>query len=115
MSADHLLDYDEERPQAVIYSRVSSAKQVEEGHGLDSQETRCREYAERQGYDVIRTFHEKGVSGGQLDRPSFGALIAFLRPELKFDAVEDLVGQMHRDVDVAKAELASNTGGPNAV
>ena len=65
--------------KAVIYCRVSSARQVEEGHGLESQATRCAEYAERKGYEVIRTFHEKGVSGGQLDRPSFNALIEFLR------------------------------------
>ena len=43
------------------------------------------------------------------------ALVAFLRPELKFDAVEDMVERMHRDVEAAKAELASNTGDPDAV
>jgi len=58
---------------------VSSARQVEEGHGLESQATRCREYAERKGYEVIETFHERGVSGGLMDRPSFNALIAFIR------------------------------------
>ncbi len=71
--------YQETAIKAVIYCRVSSARQVEEGHGLESQATRCAEYAQRKGYEVIRTFHEKGVSGGQLDRPSFNALIEFLR------------------------------------
>lgn len=65
--------------QAVIYCRVSSAKQVEEGHGLDSQDTRCREYARARGYEVIRSFHEKAVSGGVMERPAFGTMIAFLK------------------------------------
>ncbi len=43
-----------QRRKAVIYCRVSSPKQVKEGHGLQSQETRCREYAKHKGYKVIR-------------------------------------------------------------
>ena len=34
---------------AVIYCRVSTVKQVNEGHGLESQESRCREHAEAKG------------------------------------------------------------------
>lgn len=33
------------KPQAVICARVSSIKQVGEGSGLDSRESRCREFA----------------------------------------------------------------------
>jgi len=55
---------------AVIYCRVSSKRQVKEGHGLESQETRCREYAARRGYEVLEVFLDKAVSGGRLDRPS---------------------------------------------
>jgi site-specific DNA recombinase len=34
---------------ALIYSRVSDAKQVRDGDGLNSQITRCREFAKRKG------------------------------------------------------------------
>lgn len=34
------------------------------------------------------------------------ALIAFLRPELKFDSVDEMVEQMNRDCDEARARLA---------
>jgi riboflavin kinase / FMN adenylyltransferase len=34
------------------------------------------------------------------------ALVAFQRPELKFDGVEALVAQMHADVDEARRHLA---------
>ncbi len=63
---------------AVTYARVSSKKQVEEGHGLDSQESRCREYAERCGYDVVKTFRDEGVSGKLIERPGTSELLDFL-------------------------------------
>lgn len=34
------------------------------------------------------------------------ALVKFLRPELNFDVLDDMVAQMHRDVETAKAVLA---------
>jgi site-specific DNA recombinase len=39
---------DQELSKAVIYCRVSSAKQTVRGDGLASQETRCREFAKLQ-------------------------------------------------------------------
>ena len=44
--------------QAIIYCRVSSNKQVREGHGLDGQEKRCRNYALKKGYSVIDILNE---------------------------------------------------------
>ena len=101
MSAEHLPIHQTEPDAAVIYCRVSSAKQVEEGHGLDSQATRCREYAKRKGYDVIRTFHEKGVSGGLMDRPSFNDLIAFIKAEPRDGIVViiDDISRFARDIE----------------
>jgi site-specific DNA recombinase len=49
--------------KAIIYCRVSSEKQATEGHGLDSQEFRCREYAEGKGYTVVKVFTDT-ISGG---------------------------------------------------
>ncbi|GAB5470448.1 MAG: hypothetical protein Kilf2KO_34780 [Rhodospirillales bacterium] len=69
--------------KAVIYCRVSSAKQVREGHGLGSQETRCREYAKHKGLEVAERFQDEGVSGGLIDRPGMQAMLAFLERERK--------------------------------
>ncbi len=64
---------------AVTYCRVSSAKQVKEGHGLSSQETRCREYARHKGYEVIETFFDEGISGSLIERPGMQSMLGFLR------------------------------------
>ena len=44
--------------KAVIYCRVSGAKQVREGDGLVSQENRCREYATYKDFDVVEVFKD---------------------------------------------------------
>lgn len=42
--------------KALVYCRVSTKRQKEEGHGLDSQEHRCRQYAAAKGYEVEAVF-----------------------------------------------------------
>ena len=64
---------------AVIYCRVSSEKQVEEGHGLQSQEHRCREHAATKGYDVEAVFPDSVSGGGDfINRPGMVALLSYL-------------------------------------
>ena len=48
---------------ALIYCRVSTAKQTNEGTGLESQEHRCLMHAKMRGYAVEKVFLES-VSGG---------------------------------------------------
>ncbi|MEM6913393.1 MAG: recombinase family protein, partial [Pseudomonadota bacterium] len=105
-----------ENPQhAVLYCRVSSLKQVDEGHGLDSQETRCREYAKRKGYEVVAVFADKGVSGGTLDRPQMRQLLSFLlaQPQPNTVVIVDDLNRFSRDVRVhwQLRELVKNAGG----
>ena len=68
--------------RAVIYCRVSSAKQTTKGDGLGSQETRCREYAKYKGYQVAEVFRDD-VTGGVAGRPGMRAMLYFLRQERK--------------------------------
>ena len=81
--------------KAVIYCRVSSKMQVEEGHGLESQETRCREYATRKGFEVVETFFEKTVSGGSSVRPSFNAMLDYVRKS-KIEGVVVIIDDISR-------------------
>ncbi len=64
--------------KAVVYCRVSTKKQSREGSGLESQETRCREYAAYKGYEVVKVFQDD-MSGSMLGRPGITAMLAFVR------------------------------------
>jgi DNA invertase Pin-like site-specific DNA recombinase len=64
--------------KAVIYARVSGAKQVREGDGLRSQEMRCREFASYKGYDVTDVFCDD-ISGSSTARPAMTAMIQLLK------------------------------------
>ena len=63
---------------AVIYARVSSKKQVKEGSGLDSQNSRCRFYAQARGYDVVATFTDD-MTGSKVHRPGMDAMLNYLK------------------------------------
>ena len=64
---------------ALIYCRVSSVKQRVEGSGLQSQEQRCRKFAEENGWDVEMVFPDDVSGGGDfMDRPGMRAMLAYL-------------------------------------
>ena len=87
-------------PKAVIYCRVSSKSQEEEGHGLQSQETRCREYAVTKGYAVSAIFPDTVSGGGDfMQRPGMVDLLSFLdaQPHGNFVAIFDDLKRFARD------------------
>ncbi|HOX41111.1 MAG TPA: recombinase family protein [bacterium] len=96
--------------KALIYCRVSSEKQVIEGHGLDSQEHRCRQYAALLDLKVEKVFKDDGISGGLFDRPAMKALIKYLDDhwQSKYFVIFDDLKRFARDVRVhlrLKSEL----------
>ncbi len=98
--------------KAIIYCRVSSERQVKEGHGLKSQEQRCRERARQKQYKVVKVFYDDGVSGSLFERPAMINLIKFLDANLleKYVIIFDDLSRFARDVKVhiqLKAELVS--------
>lgn len=91
----------EKQKQAIIYCRVSDAKQVKNGHGLESQETRCRQFAKLKGYEVIGCYHEQGVTGKLLDRPQIQAVLKFLKRSkhsANIVVIIDDISRLARDV-----------------
>lgn len=98
------------RTIAIIYCRVSSDKQVNEGHGLDGQELRCRQFAAQKGYEVAVVFKDEGVSGGSIHRPGMSQLIKFLEDNAFEDdmvVLIDDISRLARDVQ-AHFELKAN-------
>lgn len=86
--------------QAVIYCRVSSRAQEEEGHGLQSQETRCREFANSKGFNVAAVFPDTITGGGDfMKRPGMVALLSFLdaQPDTRFVVIFDDLKRFARD------------------
>lgn len=67
---------------AIIYCRVSSKAQTKRGDGLNSQETRCREYAKYKGYDVRNVFTDD-LTGQTSDRPGLQSLLKYLKADRK--------------------------------
>jgi site-specific DNA recombinase len=64
---------------ALIYCRVSSERQKNEGHGLDAQEHRCREYADQKGYRVETVFKDSFTGGGDFNkRPGMSDLLSYV-------------------------------------
>src|SRR5947209_2470213 len=83
-------------PKSVIYCRVSSDRQVKEGHGLDGQELRCRKYAEQHGYEVVAVFRDEGVSGGIIDREGMQQMLDFLDARAKKEEYVVLIDDIKR-------------------
>ena len=91
-----------QRQKAVIYCRVSSKKQSEAGSGLESQEHRCREHADRHGYDVEAVFPDDVSGGGDfLKRPGMVALLAYLdaQTDHKYVVIFDDLKRFARDTE----------------
>lgn len=86
--------------RALIYCRVSDKKQKLEGHGLDSQEHRCRQYADMHSYDVEAVFPDDITGEGDfMKRPGMKALLAYLdaRPDENYVIIFDDLKRFSRD------------------
>ncbi|MBP5856688.1 recombinase family protein [Marivibrio halodurans] len=99
---NHLIMNPEPPRKAVIYCRVSDRKQDTNGNGLDSQEYRCRQYAEAKGYEVEAIFPDDITGKGDfINRPGMVALLAYLdaRPDERFVVIFDDLKRYARDTE----------------
>ena len=62
---------------AIIYARVSSARQADEGISVDSQIEQGTRKAQDLGAMVLRVFRDDGISGRTDKRPAFQSAISF--------------------------------------
>jgi site-specific DNA recombinase len=63
---------------AVIYTRVSSREQEQEGFSLDAQTKLLRAYAERNGFEVVRAFEDVETAKAT-GRKQFGEMVTYLK------------------------------------
>jgi len=55
----------------IIYIRVSTSQQAENGLSLENQLKRLREYCKYQGFQNIIEISDEGISGKSTNRPGF--------------------------------------------
>src|ERR687890_1325195 len=55
--------------RAILYARVSTDEQARSGYSLAQQIEALREYAAREGYEVLEEVQDAGQSGASLERP----------------------------------------------
>ena len=88
------------KQKALIYCRVSSDRQKNEGNGLDSQEHRCREYARSKGYEIELVFKDSFTGGGDfMKREGMPDLLEYLEkyPHRSYVVIFDDLKRMARD------------------
>ncbi len=65
------------RKKAVIYVRVSTKEQVDEGNSLSTQEKICKEYCLKNDYEIAEIFIEQGESAKTADRTELQKLLNY--------------------------------------
>jgi DNA invertase Pin-like site-specific DNA recombinase len=63
---------------AVIYTRVSSREQEQEGFSLEAQSKLLHEYAKRSGFEIVRAFEDLETAK-TTGRKEFGEMVSFLK------------------------------------
>ena len=93
---------DEDVTDVLIYCRVSSKSQEIDGSGLHSQEARCVEKINREGWKMEKVFHDTITGGGDfMARPAMRALIKYIdeRPHKRFIVLFDDLKRFARDTE----------------
>lgn len=68
---------DHNKKRALIYVRVSTTEQADEGNSLKTQEKLCREYAAKLGYEVVDVYVEAGESAKTANRTQLQKMIGY--------------------------------------
>lgn len=64
--------------KCVVYTRVSSKTQIQQGNGLQSQEALCKEWAKNHNVEIVAYFSDWGISGKFDSREGLDNMIDFL-------------------------------------
>ena len=91
------------KTKAVIYCRVSSKEQEETGYSLPSQEKLLKDYAERKGFAVAKTFAIAESANGAKQRKVFDEMIKFAEKNKVTNVLCEKVDRLTRNLKDAVA------------
>jgi len=83
-------------PAAVVYLRVSTRQQEEEGYGLPAQGVACHAYAEAKGYEIVAEYAE-AHSGRTPNRPQIQQALADAKAGKFTDLIVARTDRLGRD------------------
>jgi site-specific DNA recombinase len=72
--------------RVALYVRVSTERQVEQGHSIDAQKDRLMDYVKSQGWEIADFYIDDGYSAKDLNRPQMQRLLKDAS-EKKFDVI----------------------------
>ncbi|MCK8828407.1 recombinase family protein [Natroniella acetigena] len=67
--------------KAVLYARVSTTKQSEQGVSIEAQLNQLKDYAAANGYQVVKEYVDRGESAKTSDRPAFQEMISDIKSD----------------------------------
>jgi hypothetical protein len=73
--------------KAVIYLRVSTKEQAEEGYSIPAQAEACRRFIADQGWELDDEYVDRGESARSADRPQLQAMLARLAEDPTIDCL----------------------------
>ncbi len=87
--------------RTVIFCRVSSKEQEEAGYSLPAQEKYLREYAEKEGLEVVKVFAVSESASGVMQRKVFNEMITYIKKKDIFGVIVETTDRLTRNfVDV---------------
>ena len=99
------MQVEEVKVKLVAYLRVSTAGQVEDGHGLEIQERAIRQWATDHGHRILAVFADEGISGSIETRAGLEEALSAVR----FNGAEGIVisslDRLARSLTVQEAAL----------
>jgi len=73
--------------QALIYARVSTEEQAEEGQSIETQIRICKKWAKDNDYQVEHVYVDEGKSATNLNRPALQDLLFRCKDDIGIDAI----------------------------
>ncbi len=71
--------------RCVIYTRVSTKEQADEGYSIPAQREACRRLIQDRGWTFVKEYSDRGESARTADRPQFQAMLQHLAEDPSID------------------------------